>query len=1083
MMYRSAQKLTKEFLVRLIYAEMLGHDASFGYVKALELVAAGNLVEKRVGYLCASLCFAPDQPMRIMLVSRLQKDMQSANILEICFALTAAAKLITPDMIPAVLGDADKLLKHEKEIVRKKTVMLLHRFLQIAPETLAGYTDKFRRALCDKNPTVMAASLHVFDELIRADPTPFKDLVPSFVSILKQVSEGRLPRDFAYHRVPAPWIQMKLLRLLAMLGHADKKASEQMYEVLLGAMRRADSGTNVGFAIVYEAVRTITHVYPNTTLLNEAAGSISRFIASENHNLRYLGITSLASIVKDHPQYAAKHQMAVMRCLEDPDDTLKRKTLDLLYRMTNPVNVEVIVEKLLINLRDAVDVFLRQDLVDRISQVAERYAPSTAWYVQVMTQVFELGGDLVKMETASGLMRLIAEGGGEDDEEADNAMRQEVVETYLDLIDKHGMPDVLLQTLFWVLGEYGYLSESMSLPIICDKVCSLAGRAGLSKVTRGYAISSATKLTAQVGSVLPSAQTLMERYSASKDVDLAQRCGEFRILASRPDILRAVMPVDASCEDVEMEGDEGLAFLDGWVEQALAAGARPYEKPEDMVAAEAAAAAAAGGLKFEAYATPDIGPLPQDNASAAGGSLESMLQAPSTGLQAASGPWGAGGKWRKPEPAAVSPAAAPGAGMDMGLDTSGATPGGPSITTTTAGIREALGVSRAGTASGAGGPATAAVAAAAPAAPPEPTEEEKMAAALFGGIPGAAKPAAKGSSMLSRVGAGSAARQRRMRDKPVSHGGTPTSVSAIVPAPTPAPAPEPALEPVPTPAQAGGDDELDLFGDSGADATAGGAGGGGGAAASVTENGAAAATVTGMPREPATGGVVIGSDGTLSVSVAKAYRPEAVVVMLFLTNVSGSPVQHITLTPSSIPFLTPTLAPGDGVQVSAAQAGFLGIAPGATACVALSFVISNPPTSTRLGVRLDRPGAEALTVAVELPVVDLLRPALMATPDFGGKWQSAELAHAATRKLDGVAAIRNAHDMQAAFVRARHHGIQVIEAAQEGIASAHLMGIAPLSLIHGKVLAPGSITFTVKSAHPGFSAAVADAVAATITNA
>ena len=34
-------------------------------------------------------------------------------------------------------------------------------------------------------------------------------------------------------------------------------------------------------------------------------------------------------------------------CLEDADDTLKIKTLDLLYRMTNKQNVEPIVEKLL----------------------------------------------------------------------------------------------------------------------------------------------------------------------------------------------------------------------------------------------------------------------------------------------------------------------------------------------------------------------------------------------------------------------------------------------------------------------------------------------------------------------------------------------------------------------------------------------------------------------------------------------------------------------------------------------------------------------------------------------------------------
>lgn len=34
-------------------------------------------------------------------------------------------------------------------------------------------------------------------------------------------------------------------------------------------------------------------------------------------------------------------------CLEDTDDTLKIKTLDLLFKMTNKQNVEAIVDKLL----------------------------------------------------------------------------------------------------------------------------------------------------------------------------------------------------------------------------------------------------------------------------------------------------------------------------------------------------------------------------------------------------------------------------------------------------------------------------------------------------------------------------------------------------------------------------------------------------------------------------------------------------------------------------------------------------------------------------------------------------------------
>ena len=66
-------------------------------------------------------------------------------------------------------------------------------------------------------------------------------------------------------------------------------------------------GINVGYAIVYECVRTITTVYPNSTLLDEAARSISRFLQSENHNLKYLGITGLAQVVEGHPKYAADH--------------------------------------------------------------------------------------------------------------------------------------------------------------------------------------------------------------------------------------------------------------------------------------------------------------------------------------------------------------------------------------------------------------------------------------------------------------------------------------------------------------------------------------------------------------------------------------------------------------------------------------------------------------------------------------------------------------------------------------------------------------------------------------------------------
>lgn len=50
----------------------------------------------------------------------------------------------------------------------------------------------------------------------------------------------------------------------------------------------------------------------------------------------------------------------------------------------------------------------------------------------------------------------------------------EAVEDFLDLLDKAKLPDILAQAMAWVLGEYGYLSESSTKEQIMDKLCNLA---------------------------------------------------------------------------------------------------------------------------------------------------------------------------------------------------------------------------------------------------------------------------------------------------------------------------------------------------------------------------------------------------------------------------------------------------------------------------------------------------------------------------------------------------------------------------------------------------------------------------------
>ena len=53
--------------------------------------------------------------------------------------------------------------------------------------------------------------------------TKHKDVAKSLVGILQQVINRKLPPEFEYHSVPAPWLQIQILKMLAMLGAEDER--------------------------------------------------------------------------------------------------------------------------------------------------------------------------------------------------------------------------------------------------------------------------------------------------------------------------------------------------------------------------------------------------------------------------------------------------------------------------------------------------------------------------------------------------------------------------------------------------------------------------------------------------------------------------------------------------------------------------------------------------------------------------------------------------------------------------------------------------------------------------------------------
>ena len=75
---------------------------------------------------------------------------------------------------------------------------------------------------------------------------------------------------------------------------------------------------------------------------------------------------ALAGVTRVSPKYAVEHQVAVIDCLEDPDDTLKLKTLELLATMTKANNVTVIVERLMAYLKGCTDEHVRRDIATKV---------------------------------------------------------------------------------------------------------------------------------------------------------------------------------------------------------------------------------------------------------------------------------------------------------------------------------------------------------------------------------------------------------------------------------------------------------------------------------------------------------------------------------------------------------------------------------------------------------------------------------------------------------------------------------------------------------------------------------------------
>ena len=175
--------------------------------------------------------------------------------------------------------------------------------------------------------------------------------------------------------------------------------------------------------VLFEAVGLVILLERDRELVEQMAVQLGRFIAAKEPNTRcayccraaplhrsapccgslraccacsYLGLENMGrlSMLPQVALVVKRNQHQIAESLHDPDISIRRRALDLLYGMCDTGNAQEIVKDLLDYLIVS-DFAIREELVLKIAILAEKYAPTQRWYLDVVLAVMDKAGDFV----------------------------------------------------------------------------------------------------------------------------------------------------------------------------------------------------------------------------------------------------------------------------------------------------------------------------------------------------------------------------------------------------------------------------------------------------------------------------------------------------------------------------------------------------------------------------------------------------------------------------------------------------------------------------------------------------------------
>ncbi|XP_028627364.1 AP-3 complex subunit delta-1 [Grammomys surdaster] len=370
---------------KLTYLQMLGYDISWAAFNIIEVMSASKFTFKRVGYLAASQCFHEGTDVIMLTTNQIRKDLSSPSQYDTGVALTGLSCFVTPDLARDLANDIMTLMSHTKPYIRKKAVLIMYKVFLKYPESLRPAFPRLKEKLEDPDPGVQSAAVNVICELARRNPKNYLSLAPLFFKLMTSSTNN--------------WVLIKIIKLFGALTPLEPRLGKKLIEPLTNLIHSTSA-----MSLLYECVNTVIAVLislssgmPNhSASIQLCVQKLRILIEDSDQNLKYLGLLAMSKILKTHPKSVQSHKDLILQCLDDKDESIRLRALDLLYGMVSKKNLMEIVKKLMTHVDKAEGTTYRDELLTKIidicSQSNYQHITNFEWYISILVELTRLEG-------------------------------------------------------------------------------------------------------------------------------------------------------------------------------------------------------------------------------------------------------------------------------------------------------------------------------------------------------------------------------------------------------------------------------------------------------------------------------------------------------------------------------------------------------------------------------------------------------------------------------------------------------------------------------------------------------------------